>query len=126
MIPFGNEHVTLIQRLEIIINGKTDVRYARHILSGCSWKMKSDWRLVGTEMQRVTEVVCKIPPGQVTPSPGDYLFRGYMQEVIDSPHSLNKAINAHRVNGAMRVASISNNALASLPLPHIAARGDAV
>lgn len=124
MIPFGYERVTLIQRLEVIINGKTDVRYVRHILNGCSWSANDIWRNVGTEMQRASEVVCKIPVGNVTPDTGDYLFLGYMQELVEDAKSLNKAIDTYRKSGVMRVASVSNRALYGMPLPHITVRGD--
>ena len=124
MIPFGHERITLIQRMEVIINGKTDVRYVRHILNGCSWSANAIWRNVGTEMQRASEVVCKIPVGNVSPNTGDYLFLGYMQDLVENPHSLNKAIEKYRKSGVMRVASVSNRALQGMPLPHITARGD--
>lgn len=124
MLPFGNERVTLIQRIDILINGKTSVRYSRHILNGCSWSESEAWRNVGAEMQRSTEIVCKIPFDQVQPNPGDYLFRGYMQDLIEDAHDINNALKEYRKSGAMRVASVSNRALAGMPIPHITARGD--
>lgn len=124
MIPFGSETVTLIQRIEMLVKGKTQVKYTRHIISGCSWKMNSQWVHVGAEMQRRTEVTCRIPHGNITPAPGDYLFFGYIKNKITDTASLNEALAKHRANGAMRVASVSNNALAGFPMPHVIARGD--
>ena len=124
MFPFGNQRVTLIQRLEVIINGKSEIKFVRHILNGCSWSACDIWRNVGAEMQRASEVVCKIPLGNVVPSTGDYLFLGYMQDLVEDVRSLNKAIDKHREEGGMRVASVSNRALAGMPLPHITARGE--
>lgn len=36
MIPFGNETVTLVQRTETVVNGKTQVTYQAAKLTGCS------------------------------------------------------------------------------------------
>lgn len=124
MFPFGNQRVTLLQRLEVIINGKTEVKYVRHILSGCSWNASDIWINTGTEMQRAKEIVCKIPVGNATPNTGDYLFLGYMQELVEDPKDLNKAIDKYRKSGVMRVSSVSNCALYGMPLPHFTARGD--
>lgn len=125
MIPFGNNTVTLIQRVETKENGKTKVTHEKHVLSGCSWKQKTIWRQVSNaEMQRGTEITCKIPPDQTAPKTGDYLFLGDVDVDATSTASLNAAIAAHHHNGVMRVASVSNNALPGLPLPHITARGD--
>lgn len=126
MIPFGDLTVTLVQRIEVITNGKTQIKYARHILSGCSWKMQDRWQLVGTEMQRSIDITCRIPHGSVMPTVGDYLFRGYLREPITDTKSVNEAIAKYRASGAMRVASVSNNAIAGMPMPHIAARGNSV
>lgn len=124
MIPFGNETVTLVQRIEMLLEGKTHVRYVRHILSGCSWKTNSQWANFSTEMQRRTETVCRIPPGNVIPNTGDYLFLGYIKDKITDTASLNAAVSKYRASGAMRVTSVSNNSLAGFPMPHITARGD--
>lgn len=124
MIPFGNETVTLIQRIELLVNEKKQVKYTRHIISGCSWKMSNQWSHVGAEMQRRTEVTCRIPHGNVTPVPGDYLFFGYIKDKITDTASLSEALAKNRANGAMRVASVSNNSLVGFPMPHVTARGD--
>lgn len=124
MIPFGNQTVTLIQRIENNVNGKTQISYKRHYISGCSWTAKTSWQQVGTEMQRGTEIICRIPADQIAPSVGDYLFLGNMRGDISSTAAVNAAISQHRNTGAMRVASVRDNTLAGFPIPHIAARGD--
>lgn len=124
MIPFGNSTVTLIRRVETTVNGKTKVGYKRHVLSGCSWKQKTIWRQIGTDMQLAAEVVCRIPLNQTAPATGDYLFLGDVRLDITSVSSLNAAISLHRKTGVMRVASVANNGLFGVPMPHIAARGD--
>ena len=124
MIPFGNSTVTMIKRVEITENGKTKVGYKRYVLSGCSWKQKTIWRQIGTDMQLAAEVTCRIPLNQPAPVMGDYLFLGDVRLDITSVSSLNAAITLHRKTGVMRVASVANNALLGIPMPHIAARGD--
>ena len=126
MIPFGNNIVTLVRRVETKENGKTKVTYAQHVISGCSWKHKTIWQQVeNASMQRGTEIVCRIPADQIAPKTGDYLFMGCVDVDATSTASLNAAIAAHHDNGVMRVASVSNNALPGFPLPHITARGNA-
>ena len=124
MIPFGNQLVTLVQRVETKVDGKTRVAYSRHLLTGCSWREKAIWQQVGTDMQRSVEITCRIPKGQIDPIPGDYLLLGDVAVDISSTAALNATIAAYYPD-AMRVASVSNNALAGFPMPHIAARGNA-
>lgn len=124
MIPFGNQTVTLIRRIENKDDGKTSVSFKRTALTGCSWRMKTIWQQVGTEMQRGTEITCRIPPGQIAPNVGDYLFLGNVRADISSISSLNAAIAAHRETGVMRAASVSNHTIAGNPIPHYAVRGD--
>ena len=40
MIPFGNENVTLVQRAENVVDGKTRVTYSKATLTGCSWRRR--------------------------------------------------------------------------------------
>jgi hypothetical protein len=124
MIPFGNQMVTLIKRVESIDGGKTKVSYSRHLLIGCSWREKTSWYQAGTEMLRTTEITCRIPYDLPAPASGDYLFLGDVQIETDNVAGINKVLQAHSPR-AFRVASVANNALSGFPLPHYIARGNA-
>lgn len=125
MLPFGTENVTLVRRVEEAADGRRRVRYAKHALNGCSWRRRSIWRQNGACMERGEEIVCRMPVGQVAPCPGDWLFRGALDEDIVSSAELSAALEAHRSAGAFRIASVTDNATDAALLPHYAARGEA-
>lgn len=121
-IPFGNETVTLIKRVETQVDGKTRVRFAKHILVGCSWH-RSAARIMGaTEAVRTEEITCRIPEGRIAPEIGDCLFLGSVPEKITGSAELAEALHA-RKGSAFRVNSISDNTGKGKPMPHYAARG---
>ena len=124
MLPFGTEEVTLVQRAETEADGRTQVRYIKHALSGCSWRRRSSWKQNGARMERSEEITCRIPAGQVVPHAGDCLFRGDLAERIGSSAELSAALEAHRESGAFRIASVADNAGDGMPLAHYAARGE--
>ena len=124
MLPFGTDEVTLVQRVEAEEDGRTQVGYVKHALSGCSWRRKSVWKQNGARMERGEEVVCRIPAGQEVPHAGDYLFRGDVTENIKSSADLSAALEKHREAGAFRIASIADNASGGAPLAHSAASGE--
>ena len=124
MLPFGTEKVTLVQRVEAAVDGRTQVRYAKRSLSGCSWRRKSVWKQNGARMERGEEVVCRIPAGQEVPRVGDYLFRGDVAENISSSADLSAALENHREAGAFRIASVADNTVGGASLAHYAASGE--
>lgn len=125
-IPFGNETVTLIRRLENIIDGKTHVYYERQVLHSCSWR-RSTMRSIGdAETVYSAEIICRIPAGQCVPGMGDCLFLGDLQLDITSSRELAQALEAHSRGKAFRIASVVDNARSGLPLPHYAARGSEI
>ena len=124
MLPFGVENVTLVQRVEAEEDGRTQVGYVKHTLSGCSWRRRSIWKQSGARMERGEEISCRIPAGQAVPRPGDYLFRGEVTESIESSAELSAALEAHREDGAFRIASVADNAAGCAPLAHYAASGE--
>ena len=123
MIPFGNETVTLIQRVEAEENGRTRTEYAKRILSGCSWRKKAGWSQFDTEKHRSEEITCRIPAHNQRPNAGDYLFLGEIQEEITDTASLRAAMKAHAATGAMEITSLSDNARPGMPMPHYLAWG---
>lgn len=123
MIPFGNETVTLIKRVETVTDGKTAVSYKRYILTGCSWKRSATRFLNDTDAVRREEITCRIPAGQIAPEIGDCLFLGTPKLSISNAKTLSEALEKHRNGSAMRVTSISDNTRPGLPMPHVAARG---
>ena len=124
MLPFGTENLTLVQRVEAAVDGRTQMRYAKRSLSGCSWQRKSVWMQNGARMERGEEVVCRIPAGQEVPHAGDYLFRGDVPENIKSSADLSAALERHREAGAFRIASVADNTAGGAPLAHYAATGE--
>lgn len=122
MIPFGNDTVTLIKRVETVVDGRTRVSYKKHILIGCSWKRSATRFLNDTDAVRREEITCRIPAGQMMPEIGDCLFLGTPKLTISSAKMLSEALEKHR-GGAMRITSVSDNTRPGLPLRHIAVRG---
>lgn len=124
MLPFGMEEVTLVQRVEAVVDGRTQLRYVKHSLSGCSWRRKSVWKQNGARMERGEEITCRIPDGQAVPHAGDWLFRGDVPERIESTTDLSTALEIHRDAGAFRIASVADNAANGALLAHYAASGE--
>lgn len=124
MIPFGNEVVTLVRRVESSANGRTRIRYRKQRLNGCSWRREMRWERNGQALERGEEISCRVPASQTAPRPGDCLFRGEISDAIANSADLSAALEAHRASGAFRVASVSDNAAGGTPLPHYAARGE--
>lgn len=124
MVPFGRELVTLIQRVERVEGGRTQVRYRKLRLSGCSWRRDESLGRDGAALARGEHITCRIPADQTVPQPGDCLFRGEVREVIDGSAALGEALEAHRAAGAFRVESVVDNAAAGAPLPHWVALGE--
>lgn len=123
MIPFGRETVTLIKRVETVVDGRTHVGYSKHTLTGCSWRMRAARYQYDTETVGSVEVTCRIPYGQKAPDVGDVLFLGAIRDVISDSKTLADAIEAHKSTGACRITAVSDNTRAGLPLPHYAATG---
>lgn len=124
MLPFGGENLTLVQRVEAEADGRTQVIYVKHALSGCSWRRRSVWKQNGTCMERSEEITCRIPAGQAVPHVGDWLLRGDVPEDIEGSADLSAALEGHRDAGAFRIASVADNAGDGVPLAHYAARGE--
>ena len=124
MLPFGGENLTLVQRVEAEVDGRTQVGYVKHMLGGCSWRRRSVWKQNGARMERGEEISSRIPAGQAIPHTGDCLFRGDVPENIESSADLSAVLEAHREDGAFRIASVADNAGDGAPLAHYAARGE--
>ena len=120
MIPFGNQTVTLLKRVEKQENGRTKVAHTAHVLTGCSWQRTAGWPQYDTEQRRTESVVCRIPSGNIAPAPGDYLFLGNIKADRD-PAAL---MDAYRATGAVRITSVNDRTAPGTPLPHYVARGD--
>ena len=123
MIPFGNETVTLVQRTETTVNGKTQVEYSTEQLTGCSWQRST--RFVRNDSAIVTEesIVCRIPAGQVKPRQGDLLILGSADVTVTSWTQYQGLIEQYRdSDGAFVVGSVKDNARPGMPVPHYAAR----
>ena len=131
MIPFGNETVTLIQRTEAVVNGKTRVTYSKATLTGCSWRRKR--RLYKSDNSRVNsdnaflsdeEVTCRVPVGQSVPRAGDLMILGDVDVTVQSGADYQGLIERYRDSGgAFVVTSVADNARPGMPMPHYAAKG---
>lgn len=123
MIPFGRDTVTLVKRVETVVDGRTRTEYAKYTLRGCSWRKKAGWSQFDTEKHRNSEISCRIPVDQQKPEAGDYLFLGEIADEITDTRSLQAAMKAHERTGVMEITTLSDNARPGMPLPHYAAWG---
>lgn len=123
MIPFGSDIVTLIKRVETVVDGRTITEYTKHLLRGCSWHKKAGWSQFDAEKHRSGDVTCRIPADQQRPDAGDYLFLGKIEVEITDTGSLRAAMKAHEQTGVMEIATLSDNARPGMPLPHYMAWG---
>ena len=123
-IPFGNETVTLVQRTENVVNGKTQVTYSTTKLTGCSWRRTT--RIVRNDNALISEesVVCRVPVGQTRPSAGDLMILGDVAVTVTSSFQYQQLIDQYKgADGAFVVTSVKDNARPEMPMPHWAARG---
>ena len=123
MIPFGNETVTLIKRVETVVDGRTLTEYAKYLLHGCSWRRSTGWSQFDAEKHRSGDATCRIPADQQRPDAGDYLFLGEITDEIIDTGTLRAAIKAHERTGVMEITTLSDNARPGMPLPHHLAWG---
>lgn len=124
MIPFGNETVTLVQRIETVVNGRTTVTYDKQKLTGCSWRRTA--RIIRIDNALISEesIVCRVPAGQVKPKAGDLMILGDVNVAITSGAGYQQLIEQYRgSDGAFVVTSVKDNARPGMPMPHYAARG---
>jgi hypothetical protein len=119
MIPFGGENLTLLKRVETRKDRRTHVSYEKHLLTGCSWRMKSEWSRIDAEMRCTRVVVCRIPRQTVAPDVGDYLFRGDVNTDSD-PAAL---LETYKSTGAFQIASVGDYTNPGM-LPHYVARSE--
>lgn len=125
MIPFGNETVTLVQRMEgMDVNGRTAVTYSTVLLTGCSWRRRERIARISETIMFEEEIVCRIPADQTRPKPGDLLILGDVAVSITTGAQYQQLIERYRdSDGAFVVASVKDNARPGMPLSHYLARG---
>ena len=116
MIPFGNETVTILHR--------SGAGYARHVLTGCSWRSSKVRSMTGTAAEKSEDTVCRIPAGQTMPDVGDVLILGDVDAAAGSEIELVRLLDSLRRDGvrAIRVTQVRDNSRGA-PLPHYAATG---
>lgn len=124
MIPFGNETVTLLRRVEETDeSGKTRVRYARSLLTGCSWRSGLRRVRFDTEIQLLPEITCRVPADQAVPAAGDCLFLGDVPLEIAGSRDLQAALDAASGGTACRIAAVRDCARPGMPMPHYLCTG---
>lgn len=116
MIPFGTHTVTLLY--------KTDDGYSKALLSGCSWKDKTEHTLSEGALIRAQTTVCRIPASETKPSPGDLLILGDVEAQADSAAEAVRLREALEKAGTpvFRVQTVKDNSRTGI-LPHYAAEG---
>ena len=123
MIPFGNETVTLVRRVEAKENGRTAVRYETAALTGCSWRRTQRWSREGEVLVPGEGITCRVPAGQTAPKSGDLMILGDVAVTVTGGADYNRLIEQYRdSDGAFVVASVSDNNRPGMPMPHYAAR----
>ena len=119
MIPFGNETVTLIRRIETVADGKTSVSYTTEHLIGCSWKRARRWQREGESIVPYEGITCRIPAGQPAPHPGDLLILGNAAETVTTYAQYQSLIEKYAAtDGAFVAASVSDNTRPGWPMAH--------
>ena len=103
MIPFGNETVTLVRRVETVVNGKTAVTYENVTLTGCSWRRTT--RIIRDAEALVSQegMVCRVPSGQTRPMPGDLMILGAATVNVTSGAQYQRLIGSLYMADAMWV-----------------------
>ena len=96
MIPFGNETVTLVQRTETVVNGKTQATYATAKLTGCSWQRTLRYIREGEVMAPTEGIVCRVPAGQTVPHAGDLMILGDVTVSASSGADYQRLIEQYR------------------------------
>lgn len=123
MIPFGNETVTLVRRIEAKVNGRTQVDYTVEVLTGCSWRRMSQRLREGEVIVPYEGITCRVPADQTRPHTGDLMILGNTEVTVESGADYQALIEQYRgTDGAFVVASVSDNARPGMPMPHWAAR----
>lgn len=123
-IPFGNEDVTLVQRCEYVVDGKTRVTYESVLLTGCSWRRSTRMNRSMETMEHQESVICRVPDGQARPQPGDLMILGNADVAVTSGADFNALVEQFRdSDGAFVVTSVNDNARPGMPMPHYCARG---
>ena len=123
MIPFGNETVTLVRRVEAKENGRTVVRYETAALTGCSWRRTQRWNREGEVLIPQEGITCRVPAGQTEPCAGDLMILGDVDVTVASGAEYQRLLEQYRASGgAFVVASVSDNARPGMPMAHYAVR----
>lgn len=123
MIPFGNETVTLVQRIEGTVNGKKHITYRTAKLNGCSWTRTNSIIREGEVLRPAEGIACRIPADQTKPHTGDLLILGDVAVTVTGGADYQQLIEQYRdTDGAFVAASVYDGARLGMPLPHYAAR----
>ena len=123
MIPFGNEAVTLVRRIEATAEGRTQVTYQTDALTGCSWQRTNSLVREGETLRQVEGIVCRVPHDQAKPHTGDLMILGDVAVTVTGWADYQGLIEAYKgTDGAFVVASVADNARPGMPMPHYAAR----
>ena len=117
MIPFANETVTLWRKME---SG-----YEPFIIPNC-WFKRNSVRSTSADgaMTQREECICRIPVGNIHPTPGDAIALGEHANSVKNEIELVRMLEKLRPHGAFRVKSVSDNVVPGVPFPHFAARGE--
>lgn len=116
MIPFANDTVTLYR--------KADGGYMPCVIMNCSFKHTKQRSTTERAESIYGETVCRIPPGNIKPEPGDVIALGVHGGAAKNEIDLVRMLERLRPDGAFRVQSVSDNARPGVPIPHYAARGE--
>lgn len=119
MIPFGTETVTLIQKVETKVNGKTSVSFEVSKLHGCSWRRTTIDDPNENAIPVSEGITCRVPYGQPKPKNGDLLILGDENVTITNAGDFQRLIESYRgSDGAFVAARVTDNARPGMPLPH--------
>ena len=119
MIPFGTETVTLVQKVETQVNGRTSVSFSVSKLHGCSWRRTRIDNPNENAIPVSEGITCRVPYGQTKPNNGDLLILGDVTVTITNAGDFQRLIESYKnTDGAFVAARVTDNARPGTPMPH--------
>ena len=141
MIPFGDKTVTLYNRYQHKIEGKTVTEYVRRAMTGCFWKNERVMTFAENVKLATFKTVCKIPESALYVDPltwadddadranhftlalGDVIVLGAVTDEVGESMSITALLAKYKPSGAMTVEVAADNTGSMRALGHYKATG---
>lgn len=141
MIPFGDKTVTLYNRYQHKVDGKTVTEWVRRVLTGCFWKNERVMTFAENIKLATFKTVCKIPESALYVDPlvwaaedtdrdecftlalGDVIVLGEVTDEVGESLSITALLAKYKPSGAMTAEIVANNTGTMRALGHYKATG---